>query len=1357
MARFPEMNWEAKNIREEFAIFKQRMQLSILDHGIKEDTEKEKIAIKIKIAVGSTGLKKINCSGVSETDQKDPTKLWKIFEDQLKIRVNFRVHRLELMKYTQGVTESIDDFVGRCREKGRDCDFSPEELAERVIELTIASTTNEAFQKELLDKPKGHPVEEVLAEGRKYEAMAANKHCLQQLGTTIGSISSKIIKCGQCGLNHQQRQCPAYNDVCKKCNKRGHWANMCRNKTPRNRGRERQNEQPSDHRRQQSRRRYGSRRSYSQRQIHEMSEEDQDPESGQANEDQQSDDLMFYCVSVSGMCFDSVTGNREEAFTVVDIICPEKTGQHRIKLKVDTGASGNTLPLRTIKQIYAEGWTDIVQQTTAKLTAYNGSTIPCLGEVDLVCRYRDCAWTTQKFYVVDVPGPAVIGLPTCDALKVVTIHAIYDPPILQASKTQPRITSIQDLLSKYPEQFDSIGSFKGEARLHLKEDANPSIDAPRKCSVNLKEKLREELQMMEDQGVIRKITHHTDWCSSLTTTVKSNGALRVCLDPKRLNGNLKRCPHKIPTLEELNPAFSKAKFFSKLDAKAGYWSVHLAKESQELTTFRTPFGRYCFQRLPFGLATSQDIFQQEMDRITNQVPGCIGIADDVAVVGKTEEEHDRNLLQLMDTAKKEGLVFNSSKCTIKTDKITFFGSIYTAAGTTPDPMKVEDIHKMPTPQDKEDLQRFLGMMQYLAPYIPKFSEKAEPLRGLLKKDVPFLWMEDHQNAFNMLKSTISAEACLRYYDPQKATVLEVDASMKGLGACLSQEDKPIAFASKSLSAAQANYSNIERETLALVFGVSRFHTYLFGKKFTILTDHKPLEMIWRKPLTSAPPRLQRLLVKLQGYDIEVKYKPGKDMVVADALSRLPNPDKREDIPLDVGIDGVSMDHTEDGYQMDMVHFGCNKQEELRRSTAQDPVLRMLAETIKNGWPETINEVPTDVRTYWACRDELGISDGIIFKGKQVVIPADQRANILEQLHRGHMGIERTRKLSRTSVYWPGVNKDIECMTKKCNTCQEQLPKQQKEPLIIHEVPSTPWTKLATDIFSLHGIEYLVIVDYHSKYPIVKKLNGLKSSTIAKIFAEAFSLFGRPREIVSDNATQFTGEPFQKLMEDWGIRHTTSSPRYPRANGMAERFVQTIKTTIKKCIATNGDVDMAMLHMRATPIASNIPSPAEIMFGRPVGTLLPSHSPNTTPQDTHDNLLQKGEKMKEIHDKTAGPELQPLRVGQKVRVLDPEKKTWNPATIYKVCDEPRSYEINTPNGGILRRNRSHLREMPYQNSNTDTAMKPTNVAPRQIRFEDEEPIQKVNDTNQMTEPPGQNNTTTRSGRVSRKPARFRDQD
>ena len=345
---------------------------------------------------------------------------------------------------------------------------------------------------------------------------------------------------------------------------------------------------------------------------------------------------------------------------------------YTLRLKIDTGASGNTLPLRTFQQMYGSkaDTNNLLRPADVKLTAYNGEEIHCLGRIDIKCQYKASGW--RKFYVVDVPGPAVVGLPTCENLKLVTInidgvmtktnekiavHATssrtYPKPILKKSdrlQKNIRINNVQDLKERYPEQFDRLGNFDAEAKLTVKEDAEPVIDAPRKCPIHVKDELKIEIDKLVTQGVIRKVDEHTDWCSSLAFSTKKDGLMRICIDPQRLNNSPKRCPHKIPTVEQLNPQFANARVFSKLDAKAGYWAIHLEKKSQLLTTFRTPFGRYCWLRLPFGLNVSQDIFQSRMDQHLDGLTGVISIADDIVVFDENEENHDRNLVNLMERA-----------------------------------------------------------------------------------------------------------------------------------------------------------------------------------------------------------------------------------------------------------------------------------------------------------------------------------------------------------------------------------------------------------------------------------------------------------------------------------------------------------------------------------------------------------------------------------------------------------------------------------------------------------------------------------------------------------------------------------
>ena len=376
-----------------------------------------------------------------------------------------------------------------------------------------------------------------------------------------------------------------------------------------------------------------------------------------------------------------------------------------------------------------------------------------------------------------MPGPAVVGLPTCEKLKLVTInidgimttpnekiamHATssrkYPQPILKKTERLQkniRINNVQDMKERYPEQFDRLGNFAGEAKLTVKEEAEPFIDAPRKCPIHVKDELKLEIDKLVTQGVIRKVDEHTDWCFSLAFSTKKDGSMRICIDPQRLNNSLKRCPHKIPTVEELNPQFAKARVFSKPDAKAGYWAIHLEKKSQLLTTFRTPFGRYCWLRLPFGLNVSQDILQSRMDQHLDGLTGVVSIADDIMVFGENEENHDRNLVNLMERAERNGLVFNSKKCHIKQSCVSFLGNIYTPEGIKPDHDKVRDIRNMASPQSKEDVQRFLGMMTYLSQFIPQLADKTHTLRSLVK---------DQQASFDTLKRTISEDACLTYYD-----------------------------------------------------------------------------------------------------------------------------------------------------------------------------------------------------------------------------------------------------------------------------------------------------------------------------------------------------------------------------------------------------------------------------------------------------------------------------------------------------------------------------------------------------------------------------------------------------------------
>ena len=257
--------------------------------------------------------------------------------------------------------------------------------------------------------------------------------------------------------------------------------------------------------------------------------------------------------------------------------------------------------------------------------------------------------------------------------------------------------------------------------------------------------------------------------------------------------------------------------FSKLDARHGYWSVQLDDEYKRLTTFNSPFGRFCFRRLPCGLNLSLDVFQERMDRILEKCPGTISIADDVGMFGRTEAEHDGHLHNLMKVARQHGLVFNIGKCEIKKTNMKFFGLEFDASGVRPDPGRVADIQRMMAQQSVSQLQEFLGIATYMSPFIPNLSQQT----------ATFIWTESHNAAFEATKAIVCREVTLAYFDPQAESVIQTDATSRGLGAVLIQHGKPIALASKSLSDCEQQYANTEREMLAVVFCCERFHMYVY--------------------------------------------------------------------------------------------------------------------------------------------------------------------------------------------------------------------------------------------------------------------------------------------------------------------------------------------------------------------------------------------------------------------------------------------------------------------------------------------------------------------------------------------------
>ena len=492
----------------------------------------------------------------------------------------------------------------------------------------------------------------------------------------------------------------------------------------------------------------------------------------------------------------------------------------------------------------------------------------------------------------------------------------------------------------------------------------------------------------------------------------------------------------MPTIEEVVAKLPQATIFSTLDATCGYWQTPVDETSSKLLTFNTPYGRFRFCRLPFGISSASEVFQRTMNQLFGDIDGCEIIVDDILVWGRDEVEHDERLSKVLERARKVGLRLKREKCKIKESQLRYIGHILTAEGLKPDPEKIAAVKQMPIPQNKKDLRRFFGMINYLSKFIPDLAQKTSILRDLLKEKNEWVWQPEHQNCFDKLKDACSSKPTLAYYDVKKPVKISCDSSQHGLGAVCLQENKPVAYASRSLSDMEQRYAQIEKELLAIVYACERFHHYIYGRTALVESNHKPLESIFQKPLHQSPLRLQRMLLKLQRYDLKVTYKKGTQLYIADTLSRacLANTQETE-------IEDLTVHAT--------ISFSAEKSEQLKVATRADPTLEVLRKTILQGWPQHKRAVDPSVKHYWDFSETLSIYDDIIFKGEKIIIPASMTTTVLNAIHSGHRGAEACKRRAREAVYWPSMNKDIQDYVDKCKQCNKTKAQQQKEPLHSH--------------------------------------------------------------------------------------------------------------------------------------------------------------------------------------------------------------------------------------------------------------------------------------------------------------------
>lgn len=1162
-------------------------------------------------------------------------------------QVNAALARHEFQKLHQKPGETVQQFATRLRQAVRDCGYGGDS-DNQIRDAILSKGTSEYVRRKLLEEGRGLTLAcalEVAArcEGIEEQMSAMSgtgkltetvnqlfhkgKRGKQVSGNTKGKQSrekkneGKCYRCGNTDHIGRDPKCPARGQTCNKCHGKDHYAKMCRTKGA------------------------GTRQTVN-----------------------------------------NIEDTKEDfAFAVNDGDMPRLSfcvGGVNVRMLIDSGATSNVMGENAWEKLKSEHikCRSYVPRTKRKLYSYSSSQ-PLAVKGAFTCDISIGNRTEHaEFIVIKGNGEPLLGKETATRLGVLKIGT----DVFAVSDLR------QVLQQQYPEVFKGVGKLKTrQVRLHINPEVRPVAQPLRRIPFNLRGAVESRIKELMDLDIIEPVNGPTPWVNPVVIVPKSGNDVRLCLDMRRANEAIVRERFPIPTVDEILQGMNGSTIFSKLDLKWGYHQLELIPESRDITTFAVHNGVYRYKRLLFGVSSASEQYQHEIANALAGIEGVENISDDVIIHAADQETHDRRLHAVMTRLRETGLTLNPEKCQFNMDRLVFLGILLSEKGIGPTEERVRAVTEAREPENATEVRSFLGLVGYSSRFIPQFATLSEPLRHLTRKNIPFRFGPEQKKAFSALKAELARATTLAYFDKDAPTQVIADASPVGLGAVLVQNQKgikvPVCYVSRSLTDCERKYSQTEREALGLVWACERLHPYIYGRKFDLVTDHKPLEVIYG-PRSKPCARIERWVLRLQPYEFRVVHIAGKNNI-ADPLSRL----------LTGTVKGVQHEHGAEEYVRFVAVNATPRAlttREVEGASAMDPELGEVRKAIATGHFEKCKQ-------YAIVANELCTIGYLVLRGTRIVLPQVLRARALALAHEGHLGIVGTKQHLRTKVWWPGMDRAAERHCKACHGCQIVAKPDPPEPLRPTQLPDGPWRDVAVDILgplpSNHSI--LVVVDYFSRYYEYDILTTTTADKVIDSMETIFSRHGLPVTCKSDNGPQFKSEQFRQYCEENGITHVKTTPKYAQANGEVERQNASLMKRIR--IAHSDGLDWKKELRKYVTVYRGIAhtttgkSPAELLFNRKIRGKLPELIETHTDQELCDRDTEQKAKSKIYADMRRGARQSEVTVGDTVLLrqdkADKFTTTFN-ATPHKIISKTgNKVVVESPTGAQYARNTTFVKK------------------------------------------------------------------